>query len=138
MGVGTLFLKLHVNVYQKTGGKIGGNLFGNPILLLHSVGRKSGKTYISPLTYFQDGYNYVIIGSNGGQDRHPGWYYNLQSEPKTAVQIRDNLINVRATLVKGDERELLWQRICNKHAQYPKYQAKTTRQIPLFVLEPIS
>ena len=136
MGIGTTFLKLHVKVYQKTGGKIGGDLFGNPILLLHTVGRKSGKAYILPLTFFQDDTKYVIIGSNGGQDRHPGWYYNLQSQPETAVQIKDTLINVHAKLAKGEERELLWQKICNKHAQYPKYQAKTTRKIPLFVLEP--
>lgn len=136
MGIANWFMKTHISVYQKTGGKFGGNLFGNPILLLHSVGRKSGKVYISPLTYFQDEDNYVIIGSNGGQDRHPGWYYNLQSQPETAVQVNAQMFNVQARLAEGDEREVLWERICRKHGQYPKYQAKTSRQIPLFILEP--
>ena len=135
MGLVNWFLNIHVAVYQKTSGKIGGNLAGNPILLLHSIGRKSGKPYILPLTYFRDANNFVIIGSNNGQDKHPGWYYNLQNQPETAVQVMHQTIPVKAYLLAGEEREELWQRICRKHPQYPKYQAKTTRQIPLFMLE---
>lgn len=138
MGIGSWFTKAHIAVYQKTDGKLGGNLFGNPILLLHSVGRKSGKAYISPLTYVQEGSDYVIIGSNGGQDRHPGWYYNLQAQPETAVQVNGELVPVLAHLAEGNKREMLWQKICSKHPQYPKYQAKTARPIPLFVLTPLS
>lgn len=135
MSILNQFLKLHVAIYQRTGGKIGANLAGSPILLLHSIGRKSGKAYILPLTYYQTDNHYVIIGSNNGRDKHPGWYYNLQSEPETAVQVMKQIIQVRARLVEGVERDALWQEVCRKHAQYPQYQAKTSRQIPLFLLE---
>lgn len=132
----TLFIRLHRAVYRLTGGRIGGDLGGNPILLLHSVGRRSGKRYVSPLTYYRDGQDYVIIGSNWGRDNHPGWYYNLQEQPETTIQVGPKNHQVEAVVVNGAARERLWAEIAARHPQYPRYQHQTSRQIPLVVLRP--
>lgn len=132
----TLFIRLHRAVYRLTGGRIGGDLGGNPILLLHSVGRRSGKRYVSPLTYYRDGQDYVIIGSNWGRDNHPGWYYNLQEQPETTIQVGPKNHRVEAVVVNGAARERLWAEIAARHPQYSRYQRQTARQIPLVALRP--
>jgi deazaflavin-dependent oxidoreductase (nitroreductase family) len=131
-----LFVRLHRAVYRLTGGRIGGGLGDNPILLLHSVGRRSGKRYVSPLTYYRDGQDYVIIGSNWGRDNHPGWYYNLLDRPETTIQVGRKTHRVEAVVLNGAERERLWAEIAARHPQYPRYQGQTSRPIPLVALQP--
>ena len=129
-----LFLAAHVFVYRYTKGKIGGKLGGNMILLLNTTGRKSGAKRTTPLVYLRDGDNYVIIASNGGADRHPSWYYNLQSQPNTVIEVMGQILTVTAEEVTGPKRDELWQRIVTNHQQFADYQAKTDRVIPLFTL----
>ncbi|MEZ4616582.1 MAG: nitroreductase family deazaflavin-dependent oxidoreductase [Caldilineaceae bacterium] len=131
-----LFLKVHVFLYRYTKGKIGGKLGNNPILLLNTVGRKSGKAYTTPLVCVRDGATYVVIASNGGADRHPGWYYNLRAQEETVIEVMGKIITVTAEEMTGGERDRLWQQIVVDHPQFADYQKKTNRPIPLFRLTP--
>ena len=131
-----LFLKGHVTLYRLTGGKIGGKMAGNPILLLDSIGRKSGQKRTTPLVYFQDGDDYVIIASNGGAPSHPAWYYNLKSTPQTMIQVMDKQIPVTAAVAAPAERGRIWPALIAKHDQFRQYQEKTAREIPLVILSP--
>ncbi|HRW08229.1 MAG TPA: nitroreductase family deazaflavin-dependent oxidoreductase [Caldilineaceae bacterium] len=130
------FLKIHVFLYRYTKGKIGGKLGNNPILLLNTVGRKSGKAYTTPLVCVRDGATYVVIASNGGADRHPGWYYNLRAQEETVIEVMGKIITVTAEEMTGGERDRLWQQIVVDHPQFADYQKKTNRPIPLFRLTP--
>lgn len=130
------FLKSHIFLYRLTSGKIGGKLVGNPILLLDSIGRKSGKKRTTPLVYFSDGEDYVIIASNGGAPSHPAWYYNLKHTPHTTVQVMDKQIPVTTAVASPAERGRIWPALIAKHDQFRQYQEKTEREIPLVILSP--
>ena len=80
------FGNLHRYVYEKTGGRVGGNLAGLRMLLLTTTGRKSGKQYTTPLACFSDGADLVVVASNNGQDRHPAWWLNLEHTPEVDVR----------------------------------------------------
>jgi F420H(2)-dependent quinone reductase len=126
----------HLFWYQLTGGLIGGSFLGRPILLLKTSGRKSGRSYTTPLTYLQDGDNMVLAASNGGSNRHPNWWLNLQAHPDAEVQIRLQRKHVTAELAKGRERARLWGRLVSMYAGYQDYQMTTRREIPVVVLRP--
>jgi deazaflavin-dependent oxidoreductase (nitroreductase family) len=139
-GPANLALKLgssvHAGVYRATGGKLFGRMGQSPILLLNTVGRKSGKKRATPLLYVVDGEDFVIIALKGGAPTHPAWYLNLMANPDTTVEIEDRKVRVRAEEVGGEEKARLWQRMAELYPTYDDYQKKTKRQIPLLVLRP--
>jgi deazaflavin-dependent oxidoreductase (nitroreductase family) len=128
------FLRTAVWLYQRSGGRIGGTLFGAPVLLLTTTGRKSGRSWTVPLMYQTDGDRWVIIASNGGSTRHPAWWLNLRSQPDASVQIGRETYPVTATETAGDERERLWRLMADVYKGYDGYARKTTRAIPVVVL----
>ena len=91
-----LLSAVHLFLYRVSGGRIGNRLAGMPILLLETTGRKSGKARVVPLGYLKDGPCYVLIGSNGGQDKHPNWILNLRANARGTVQIRGDRVQVKA------------------------------------------
>jgi deazaflavin-dependent oxidoreductase (nitroreductase family) len=107
-----------------------------PVLLLTTTGRRSGKRRVTPLTFFEDGADLVVVASNGGSDRAPGWFLNLQQDPRAAIAIETHEQAVTARTASGDERERLWAGITASFALYAKYQTRTTRQIPVVILTP--
>ena len=125
----------HTALYRMTGGKRGRTMMKVPILLLTTRGRKSGKERTTPLMYTRDGDNLVLIASVGGAPRHPGWYHNLQGQ-EAEVQIGSERRRVRARDAEGEERERLWAEMVSLYPNYAEYQKKTTRLIPVVVLEP--
>ncbi len=133
-----LFVRLHVMLYRLSGGKIGGNLSEFHILLLDSVGRKTGKKRTAPLAYIRDGGNYVVTASNGGAPHHPAWYYNLHRHPRTFIQVMDQRIPVEAEQAKPEERRRLWAELVKTHPRFDDYQQKTSRIIAMFILHPNS
>jgi proline iminopeptidase len=132
----TLFGEEHVKRYQETDGEEG-HIWreGSTILLLTTVGRKSGRESTTPLIYGLDGDNPVIVASKGGAPEHPGWYRNLVKNPAAHVQILGDKFPVRARDAEGEERERLWKMMNGIWKHYDEYQAKTDRQIPVVVLE---
>jgi F420H(2)-dependent quinone reductase len=125
----------HAALYRRTRGKRGGTMMKVPILLLTTRGRKTGKTRTTPLMYSRDGDNLVLIASVGGSPQNPGWYHNLQGQ-EAEVQIGGERRRVRARDAEGEERERLWAQMVGLYPSYADYQRKTSRRIPVVVLEP--
>lgn len=107
-----------------------------PVLLLTTTGRRSGKERTTPLTFFRDGTNLVVIASNGGADRAPDWSLNLQQNPRAVVEIGTEKLSVRARTASPEERERLWPGITATYSGYARYEAKTARPIPVLILTP--
>ena len=122
--------------YRLSGGLIGGRFGRLPILLLTTTGRTSGLKRTTPLVYLPDGKNMIIIGSNGGSDKHPEWWLNLRSQPKAEVQVGRDVRTVVAHKADGDERERLWRAVVELYHGYEKYRRMTSREIPVVVLTP--
>lgn len=130
------FTSLHATVYRLSRGRLGGTSYGAPVLLLESIGRRSGKRRTHPLICSEDGDNLVIVASKGGIDRHPAWYLNLMANPETRVNWRGEKRAVRARAAEGEERERLWDQMVGVYRPYAAYQRRTQRRIPVVVLEP--
>jgi deazaflavin-dependent oxidoreductase (nitroreductase family) len=128
----------HAGVYRATGGKLFGRMGKSPILLLNTVGRKSGKKRTSPLLYVMDGEDFVIIASKGGAPTHPAWYLNLRDNPDATVEIGDWEVRVSAEEADPEEKARLWGKMVEIYPTYDDYQKKTEREIPLLILRPVS
>ena len=128
---------VHSGVYRATGGKLFGRMGKSPILLLNTVGRKSGKKRTSPLLYVKDGEDFVIIASKGGAPTHPAWFLNLKANPQATVEVGDREVRVRAEEADAEEKARLWQKMVEMYPTYDDYQTKTKREIPLLVLHPV-
>lgn len=128
--------RLNVPLYRVSGGRIGGRIGRAPVLLLTSTGRRTGQRRTAPVVYLADGERFVVIGSNAGNDRVPAWALNLKANPDAEVEIGRRRIPVRARVAEGEERAELWRRANAQYAGFDDYDARTTRSISLFVLEP--
>ncbi len=129
---------IHAFVYRLTGGRVGSEMRGFKVLLLTSVGRKTGKARTNPLGYFMDGGNYIIIASNAGFDTHPAWYHNLKAHPDTTIQVKHQGIRVKAETANPAERQRLWAKLMEIAPSYADYEKQTRRVIPIVVLQPTS
>jgi len=126
----------HVRVYRETGGAEGHDWKeGSTVLLLTTAGRSSGLPRTTPLIYARDGDRYVIVASQGGAPEHPGWYRNLVKTPEVELQVGPEVFAARATTAEGEERERLWRKANEVWRHYDEYQTRTTREIPVVVLE---
>jgi deazaflavin-dependent oxidoreductase (nitroreductase family) len=121
--------------FRANGGKVGGPFEGASMLLLHTTGVKTGQERVTPLVYQADGDDLVIFASYGGADRNPAWFANLTAHPDTSVELGSDVVAVRARVAAGDERERLWSRQKELVPGFADYEAKTSRQIPVVVLE---
>jgi deazaflavin-dependent oxidoreductase (nitroreductase family) len=130
-------MAVHTAVYRASGGRIGHRLPGIPsMLLLEHVGARSGTRRISPLLYFRDGDNLVIVASKGGYPRHPAWLHNLRANPETVAQVGSERREVRARVADPDERTRLWPQALRLYPSYQTYQRRSGREIPVVILEP--
>jgi deazaflavin-dependent oxidoreductase (nitroreductase family) len=109
---------------------------GARILYLTTVGRKSGKTRTVPLAFVRDGEDYVVAASNGGSDWQPGWWLNLQAEPRATIQVDAAEVTIIASAVEDGDRAELWRRLSEQLDAYDGYQKKVRRQIALVRLRP--
>jgi deazaflavin-dependent oxidoreductase (nitroreductase family) len=128
--------KTNLVVYRLSRGRFLSRVAGMPVLLLTTTGRRSGKPRTTPLTFFRDGDDLVVIASNGGADRPPDWSLNLQRNPRAVVEIGADQLTVRARTASAEERERLWVGITATYSDYARYQKKTARQIPVLILTP--
>jgi deazaflavin-dependent oxidoreductase (nitroreductase family) len=129
----------HVRRYRESGGVVG-HIWkeGSTVLLLTTTGRKTGNLTTTPLIYARDGDNYVVVASQGGAPKHPGWYRNLVKTPEVEVQVEDETFFARARTAEGEERARLWTKANEVWPHYEQYQTRTDRVIPVVVLEPAS
>ena len=127
----------HTQRYLDSGGEDGHEWRpGVPTLLLTTTGRKSGIKRRTALIYGRDNADYVVVASKGGSPEQPAWYLNLEADPEVEIQVFDEVLPVVARTVGGEERERLWALMRQIWPAYDEYQAKTDRQIPLFVITP--
>lgn len=133
-----LFTRLHTPLYRLTKGRLGGSMRGAPVLILTTNGRKTGKRRANPLLYQQDGDAYVVVGSAGGQARHPAWYLNLVANPSVEIEVSGRKLTARAETAGGQERARLWQKMTAVWPPYDDYQRKTDRELPVVLLKPAS
>ena len=129
-----IFSGFQVWMYRVSGGKLGGSMAGFKVLLLTTVGRKSGKTHVVPLGYFERQGGYVIVASKGGAPTNPAWYYNIKDQPQVTVQIMDQVMPMSVEVLTGDARAQAWQQVITDAPSYAAYEKKTTREIPLIML----
>ena len=126
----------HRFLYRLTHGVIGGRMLGVSILLLTTVGRKSGRQRTTPLMFGSDGDRLILIASKGGAPEHPLWYTNLKAQPDVEVLVRGDQRSLRARDATAEERPRLWRLMADQYKGYDEYQKKTAREIPVVVLEP--
>lgn len=135
-----LFVQVHDAVYQRSKGWVGHRIPGAPnSLLLHTVGAKTGLVRTSSLSYARDGGDYLVVASNGGDRRAPGWYHNLKADPSVEINVGPRRFPVTAVPVLPDDPDYvrLWRIVnANNADRYDGYQARTSRPIPVVRLTP--
>jgi deazaflavin-dependent oxidoreductase (nitroreductase family) len=131
------FMVFNTLLIHSSGGRIGSKLGTQTILLLHSVGRKSGKAYVTPIAYFYYEGRYLIVASNWGKDKQADWFLNLKERPRTEIEVEGKTITVEVREAEGDEYVRLWKFATQKHPPYLKYQSITPRRIPIVVFQPL-
>jgi deazaflavin-dependent oxidoreductase (nitroreductase family) len=124
-----------IEEFRANGGQVGGRFTGAPMLLLHTTGAKSGKERINPLVYGTDGDRLVIFASKAGAPTHPDWYHNVVANPPVSVEVGADTIPMTARVAAGEERTRLWEAQKAKMPGFGDYEQKTTREIPVVVLE---
>ena len=124
--------------YEQTDGEKAADLRGRPIIVLSSIGAKTGKLRKTPLMRVEHDGDYAVVASMGGAPKNPVWSYNLKKNPHVELQDGPTKRDYNAREVTGDEKAIWWKRAVETWPDYAKYQTKTERQIPVFVLEPIA
>jgi deazaflavin-dependent oxidoreductase (nitroreductase family) len=136
---GLWLLHVHQAIYDLSDGRIGHGMLGVPCLLLRTIGGRTGKSRTSALVYARDGEDYVVVASLGGSDRPPAWLHNVRAEPHVGVQVRRDRFAAVATVVGRGHPDYarLWRSVNDvNRGRYDRYQAKTSRPIPLIRLTP--
>jgi deazaflavin-dependent oxidoreductase (nitroreductase family) len=124
-----------VAAYEASGGKEGGTLNGKPVIILTTKGNKTGKVRKTPLMRVERDGKYAVVASLGGAPRHPVWYYNVVADPRVTLQDGPAVYDLTARELHGDEKKDWWSVAVEAWPDYENYQARTKREIPVFVLE---
>jgi len=132
-----LFMDINVFLIRLTNGRIGGRLGTQTILLLETIGRKTGQPRVIPIAYFFHEGTYLIVASNWGKDKDADWYLNLLKNPRAKLTVNGKTISVESHAAQGDEYARLWKFATEKHPPYLNYQKMTSRHIPIVVFEAV-
>ena len=128
--------RVHTALLRRSGGRLGNRFRGGDVVLLSHRGRRSGRTFTTPLLHVRDGDDLVVAASNGGVDAEPQWWLNLQADPHGEVEVRGRRWAVVATQVDEADRARLWRALMDRTPTYDAYQAKVRRRIALVRLTP--
>lgn len=131
-----LFVGFHVWMYRLTRGKFGGEMRGFKVLILNTIGRKSGKIHSNTVGYFERDGGYLVVASNAGLSTHPAWFHNLKANPNFTIQVREKVIPVNAKIISGADRASLWKWVMETAPAFADYEKQTTCEIPLVMLQP--
>jgi deazaflavin-dependent oxidoreductase (nitroreductase family) len=127
-----------IDQFRSNNGTMVSGLFkGAPLLLLTSTGAKSGQTRVNPLAFTRDGDRYVIIASKAGAPTNPDWFHNVVAHPEVTLEVGPERFSARATVAEGPERDRLYAAQDTLMPGFAEYEKKTTRRIPVVILEPI-
>jgi deazaflavin-dependent oxidoreductase (nitroreductase family) len=123
--------------FRANHGRVGGQFEGAPLLILHTVGAKSGQPRTNITMYLQDGDRYLIFASNAGADTHPAWYHNVSAKPEVRIEVGDDAFDAVATELEGTERDEKYAEQARRYPGFGGYQEKTSRTIPVVALAPM-
>jgi deazaflavin-dependent oxidoreductase (nitroreductase family) len=129
------FNRAIIDEFRANAGKLGGGFEGAPMLLLHSKGAKSGRERVNPVMYRPVGDDLAVFASKAGAPTNPDWYHNLLAHPETSVEIGTETVPVVARVAEGEERTRIWEAHKKENPGFADYEAKTSRQIPVVILE---
>jgi deazaflavin-dependent oxidoreductase (nitroreductase family) len=125
--------------FRENGGKVGGPFEGGTLLLLHTTGARTGQERVNPVMYRDLGNgSYAVFATKGGAPTHPDWYHNLLANPKVSAEIGIRTEQFTARVAEGDERERIWAPHKQQYPGFADYERKTTRQIPVVILDAVS
>lgn len=122
--------------FRANAGKVGGQFEGAPLLLLHTTGAKSGRERVNPVMYLALDHGYAVFASKGGAPVNPDWFYNLLANPRVRAEIGTETVELTARVADGQSRERIWTTQKSAYPGFADYERKTTRQIPVVILEP--
>jgi len=120
--------------FRANAGKVGGRFAGKTLLILHTIGAKSGQKHINPVDYVTYGDRFVIIASKGGAATNPDWYYNIVANPQVTVEVGTEQFPARASITTKPERTRLYNKMVEMMPGFAEYQKNTTRIIPVIIL----
>jgi deazaflavin-dependent oxidoreductase (nitroreductase family) len=123
--------------FRANGGRVGGPFEGAPLLLLHTVGAKTGQERVNPMMYRAVGDSYAVFASKAGAPTNPDWYHNLLAHPRIRAEIGTQTIEVDARVADEQERDRIWAAHKQANPGFADYEQKTIRQIPVVILEPV-
>jgi deazaflavin-dependent oxidoreductase (nitroreductase family) len=129
-----LFNQRNIAEFRANHGQLGGNFTGAPVLLLHTVGARSGQPRVNPMMYLADGDRYLVFASKAGADSNPDWYWNLRANPDVTIEVGDETVAVHATELTGEERDQKYGVQSERYPGFAEYQQKTSRKIPVIAL----
>jgi deazaflavin-dependent oxidoreductase (nitroreductase family) len=130
------FNERNIAEFRANHGRVGGNFEGAPLVILHTVGAKSGDPRTNIMMYQADGERYLVFASAAGADKNPAWYWNLKAHPDTRIEVGDDIVDVHATELDGNERDEKYALQAERYPGFADYEAKTTRVIPVVALTP--
>ena len=125
-----------IDEFRANAGKVGGQFESVPLLLLHTTGARSGKERINPLAYQDLGGSIAVFASKAGADTHPDWFHNVTADPAVTVEVAAKTGGYRARVATGAERETVWTKQKLDYPGFAGYEAKTSREIPVIILDP--
>lgn len=127
-----------IEEFRANAGKVGGQFEGAPLLLLHTIGAKSGKTRVNPMMYQDLGDRLAVFASKGGAPTNPDWYHNLVANPRATVEVGTDTFDVIARVAEGEERARIWATQKERYPGFADYERKTRREIPVIILERVA
>lgn len=130
------FNERNIAEFRANHGRVGGTFEGAPLVILHTVGAKSGDPRTNIMMYQADGERYLIFASYAGADKNPAWYWNLKANPDTSIEVGDEIIEVHATELEGKERDDKYALQADRYPGFADYESKTSRTIPVVALTP--
>ncbi len=125
-----------ITEFRTNGGRVGGVFAGRPLLLLHTIGARTGQARVHPLMYRKVDSGYAVFGSKAGAPSHPAWYHNLVANPEVEIEVGEAKLPVRARVAEAEERHEIWSRQKEEHPFFADYEESAGREIPVVVLEP--
>ncbi len=131
------FMLINSLLLRLSRGRVGSKLGTQTILILHTLGRKSGQDRAIPIAYFDYDGKYLIVASNWGRDKQADWYLNLKQDPHAKLEIKGRIVSAIAREVQGEEYQRLWKFVAERNPPYLEYQKMTTRHIPIMMFEPV-
>ncbi len=126
-----------IDEFRANSGRVGGPFAGRTLLLLHTIGAKSGQERVNPVAYVKDGDRFVIIASKGGAPTNPDWYYNILAHPLVTIEVGTDKFQARAEVAPDPERTQLYDKMVAVNPGFDEYRRKTTRAIPVITLTPV-